>query len=113
MKKIIILCMLFFVGCNSHPKVGDWYEHKGTRERVNVEFVGLGKLANEYCQKRLEDYKNIVPKDLQITTKYMVTYFESDSDKICLVLKTRQDMIRPSWWVMDKEMLDGDYKLVE
>jgi hypothetical protein len=37
MKTIIILLIAFLlVGCQHHVKVGEWYEHKETRERFQV-----------------------------------------------------------------------------
>ena len=53
MCRTALLLSLLLIACST-PKSGDWYEHKGTRERVRVSSVGLGKDIYRSWKRNLE-----------------------------------------------------------
>jgi hypothetical protein len=51
--KYLFLITLFIIGCSQQPQVGDIYEHKLEKYRVEVE--GIGKCSEVY---RNQEYRN-------------------------------------------------------
>jgi hypothetical protein len=44
-----------------HPRKGDWYENLGSRDRVKVDYVGLGKEQIEFLYKFKKDAARLIP----------------------------------------------------
>jgi hypothetical protein len=99
MKTILLFISLIFVGCQNHPQKGDWYEHKGTRERVQVENVGTGKSLE---------------MKLRLTLSSVYHYYQTDSLVRCVSFQKVEGPIPYSQHnIIPVDEFKQDYQLIE
>jgi hypothetical protein len=116
MKTFLLFMGLFLVGCQSHPKDGDWYEHKGTRERYQIKNIGTGASLNHSFEGILEVHKKVFSKGgyyLPPNCHYDI----SDSNKDCVVFEETIMFRDPyryiQFTIVNEDKLSQDYQLVK
>ncbi|GJQ22174.1 MAG: hypothetical protein HBSIN02_25290 [Bacteroidia bacterium] len=89
--KRLFFVLLILAGCSDpKPDFGDWYEHKGTRERIQIMAAGLGKdlirihgadFVPDKSNKELSQYlwKHKKKKDT------ILWYSKSNDDDYCVL----------------------------
>lgn len=109
MKTIFIVLSFLFIGCSSHPKVGDWYEHKGTKERIKIEFVGRGI---DVLHSYLPNSDTVISFEI-IGREHNKNYsFLNDSLKMFVVIKKTTEYPSNCIFALPLKLLD-DYSLVQ
>lgn len=109
-KAILLLEIIFLlsIGCAA-PQSGQWYEHKGTRERIQITNTGYGWKLAEITRKISKE-----AKDRKSPITFFLSYDEADSTTECVSF----DVHHPGliWWktyVISVEKLKQDYSRVE
>ena len=92
MKRLIFsLCALLFLSC--HPREGDYYENRGTKERVSILSVGSGHqlfpLASRIC---LSDNK--ITQETRGYDMSRVEYNADDSLTVCILFFSPDEMTK-------------------
>jgi hypothetical protein len=109
MKKLFLLLTVFLIGCSS-PKVGDWYEHNGTKGRIKIFSIGMGYKEREFCVK--------FQKDINKDRVFMLVIGgnSSDSLKECFTYSTyeyAQGKTWYVWYIRPVDLLKEDYRKIE
>ena len=112
----MLLFYLLLTSCSSNPKADQYYEHRGTRERVKIEYVSDGKKAAAFCQQLADDLNSVFMKSRGISP-FKLRYNDADSTKECVVFFEQGDITRvvllTYYNVVPVEQFLVDYKLVE
>jgi hypothetical protein len=83
--------LLSLVSCKNLPKEGEYYEHKGKKDRVKVQYVGNGQSAYKYCKSMAKDQNNIYKKSRGYEP-IKIKYSDIDSMKECVVFFQEGDI---------------------
>lgn len=103
---LVLICLI--IGCNSHPTKGDYYEHRGTRERVKVEDVGE---ATKIVQAWREAEKEIVLAKLSlISIRFQDTNLLKRGRAV--VFTTARNSLLLTYYIVPLDKFVEDYALV-
>lgn len=113
---LIVLTTMLFCACQVPPKEGEWYEHKGTRQRIQLRMVGTGKDCFEMVN-RLADSQNAVFRETRGYDPFTVVYDSSHAQTHCVVFFNEGDILSryftTTYTIITAEQLRRDYTLVE
>lgn len=109
MKNPLMFFLLFLIGCNPGPKGGEWYEHKGTRDRIHIVSVGKGADLKKDLQGMVDKMKGY-----RSPTVYFVRFDAEDSEKQCVEFeKHHPGLLWWEWHVISVDKLNRDYSIVK
>ncbi|MFA4987826.1 MAG: hypothetical protein WC712_14695 [Candidatus Brocadiia bacterium] len=109
-----IIGLLLLTGCSGRaPVKGQWYEHKVSRERVRVEYVGRGKdIASIYMRSaELQNADILAVPGKPDPGQYSLQYSETDGNSKCVGFS--QSNSRTFYYVMPIVEFTKDYTLVK
>ena len=109
-----IITVFLLTGCSGRaPVSGQWFENKVSRERVRVEYVGLGKdIALNYTRSiALLNSDMITPPSKPDPGQYSLHYSDADANKRCVGFS--QSNARTYYYVMAIADFRDGYTLVK
>lgn len=112
----LILFLVLFIGCQSHPKAGDWYEHKGTRERVQVSDVETWKFHYEVGTNYVNTGNKISWDVYKIKEMHSLDCDKEDSLKECInfiTFRNTRGYNFSTFHIISMEKLKQNYQLIE
>jgi hypothetical protein len=108
--------LLSLISCKNLPKEGEFYEHKGTKDRIKIQYFGNGQSAYKYCRSMAKDQNNIYKKSRGYEP-IKIKYSDIDSIKECVVFFQEGDIKSNTFVtyynVITAEELQKDYILVQ
>jgi len=117
MKKCLFtLFLIIATSCDLEPQSGQWYEHRGTRERVQLKHVGSGEQCFRVARTVAEG-QNEVFRKTRGYEPFHVSYDTNKAKSRCVFFSEEGDVTRKFFMtyyrIIPIQDLKRDYTLVE
>jgi hypothetical protein len=113
MRILIIAFALCIVSCDSGPQTGQWYEHKGTKERIKVTSVGSGQQLKQLMVRVIAD-DNKITRSTRGYSMSSLVYDSSNANQDCIAFeKHHPGLLWWRWYIIPVKQLREDYSLVQ
>ena len=113
MRSCIAVLAISLMACSSGPKEGQWYEHKGTRERIKISSVGRGDQLKQFLDRFIQD-DNKITRETRGYDMSSLVYDSTNATEECVSFeKHHPGLLWWRWYIIPVRKLGEDYSLVE
>lgn len=115
MRRICFAVLVIIIGCQS-VKEKDWYEHKGTKERIQILSIDNGKLLSKVGNDFINEQNKIGWEVYKIKNMHRLAYEPADSLSECVSFITTNNVrgyLFIKFNIVNVNNLKSNYKLIE